>query len=436
MAKHLTQIGGYFYYFRRVPIHLKPFDGRRFIRISLKTNDRREAERSAAIHNDFMEKYWADLVRSGSGDQHLERYRRARQMAQAHGFAYRNIAEVAEIPTPELLARIEAFGRSENRYTRDAFLGGAEVPQTLLAECLDLYWPLIDDRLVEKTDFEKRKYRVPRATAFEQFVEVVDNKPLSEVTRKDVLAFRAWLMELVASEAIAGATANKRLTATKDILVTVGRSLDLETEFSLLFIDTKFASIKRSRPPFETEYIEECFIHGAALDGMNHEAQLLFIMLIETGARPKEIIGLLPEDYCLDDEVPHVWIRKNRIRNLKRDSTARRIPLVGVSLTAAKQIASTGFTRYQAKPDHGTGAINKYLRENNLTPSKDHSLYSLRHSFKDRLREVEAPEELVDELMGHTSKQPVYGSGRSLAQKQKWLQKIAFAEGPRKLSRI
>jgi hypothetical protein len=29
--------------------------------------------------------------------------------------------------------------------------------------------------------------------------------------------------------------------------------------------------------------------------------------------------------------------------------------------------------------------VNKFLGDNGLRPSKDHSVYSLRHSFKDRL---------------------------------------------------
>ena len=53
-------------------------------------------------------------------------------------------------------------------------------------------------------------------------------------------------------------------------------------------------------------------------------------------------------------------------------------------------------------------------------------MYSLRHSFKDRLVAVEAPDSLIDSLMGHKTYKPKYGEGPSLELKLKYLQQIAF----------
>jgi len=428
LATHLTLIGDWFYYFRRVPSHLKPYDGRKFIRMSLKTKNRREAERAAGIHDDFIEQYWADLVRTGSGDRNLSRYRRARQMARAHGFAYRNIAEVAGQPVEEILARVEALGGSGSKMQREALLGGVDAPETRLSESLELYWPLIDDRLTEKSNHQARKYKVPRQTAFETFISVVGDKPLAGIERGDVLKFKSYLMQRIADKDLAGNSANKQLAAVKDILVAVGRDLEIETEFEPLFSGTRFKSPKRSRPPFEAYHVRDVFLRGPVLGKLNMEARLLMLMMIETGARPSELIGLLPEEYVLDAEIPHIWIKKNSLRSLKVGTTERRIPLVGVALEAAKRIAPTGLTRYQAKPDHASGAINKFLRENDLLPSDEHSLYSIRHTFKDRLRDVQAPEEIINELMGHNQPGPRYGRGRLLVQKHEWLKRIAFKE--------
>ncbi|WP_247776897.1 hypothetical protein [Bradyrhizobium sp. CW1] len=55
--------------------------------------------------------------------------------------------------------------------------------------------------------------------------------------------------------------------------------------------------------------------------------------------------------------------------------------------------------------------LNKFLSENNLRPTKSHSVYSLRHSFKDRLIAAEAPDSLIDSLMGHRTGKPKYGKG-------------------------
>ena len=73
-----------------------------------------------------------------------------------------------------------------------------------------------------------------------------------------------------------------------------------------------------------------------------------------------------------------------------------------------------------------SGTIGKFLRENRLLPEEKYSLYSIRHTFKDRLRDVEAPEEIINELMEHHQSGPKYGRGRRLKDKHRWLQAIAF----------
>jgi hypothetical protein len=61
-----------------------------------------------------------------------------------------------------------------------------------------------------------------------------------------------------------------------------------------------------------------------------------------------------------------------------------------------------------------------------LRPTKDHTLYSLRHSFKDRLIAAEAEDSLIDNLMGHKRPGPKYGLGAELDLKLRFLQRIAF----------
>ena len=427
VATYLTKIGSWFYYFRRIPTHLKPYDGRKFVRVSLKTKDRKEAERRAAIHDDFTEKYWADLIRSGSGDCGHSRYRQVQQLARAHGFAYCNIAEVASLPAEEIVARVEALGASPSQMKEEALLGGETSPGVSLSGCLEIYWTLLEDRLTEKSGFQIRKYKVPRETALRAFIEVVGDKDLTLIDRKDVLTFRSVLMKRISRKTIVGNTANKQLTAVKDVLVTVGRELQLERDFVPLFTETKFVSRKQKRPPFEARYLQQTFLEGPALNRLNRDARLLFLIMMETGARPMEITGMLPEDYCLNDPIPHLWIRKNRLRALKVDSTERRIPLVGVALEAAREVASTGLVRYRRSSENASATINKFLRVNDLLSTPGQCLYSLRHTFKDRLRDVEAPEEIINELMGHRQPGPQYGRGRLLEQKKRWLEEIVFS---------
>ena len=65
-----------------------------------------------------------------------------------------------------------------------------------------------------------------------------------------------------------------------------------------------------------------------------------------------------------------------------------------------------------------------------MLPTPKHTAYSLCHSFKDRLKDVECPEEMIDELMGHKIDKPKYGDGYGLRLKLKNIQAIAFASRP------
>lgn len=89
-------------------------------------------------------------------------------------------------------------------------------------------------------------------------------------------------------------------------------------------------------------------------------------------------------------------------------------------------------TRVQVSTDRDkssslSATVNKYLLENGLRPTKAHTVYSLRHSFKDRLVAAEAPDSLIDNLMGHRTGKPKYGEGPPPELKRKFLDAIALS---------
>ncbi|MBP2433965.1 MULTISPECIES: hypothetical protein [Bradyrhizobium] len=97
-----------------------------------------------------------------------------------------------------------------------------------------------------------------------------------------------------------------------------------------------------------------------------------------------------------------------------------------------------GFPHYRDKGDTLSAAVNAYFSDHGLRETDSHTLYSLRHGFKDKLRSVETPDELKDELMGHDTKNPKYGDGHGVDLKWKYIQlspRSAAAGGGSKLSR-
>jgi integrase len=70
--------------------------------------------------------------------------------------------------------------------------------------------------------------------------------------------------------------------------------------------------------------------------------------------------------------------------------------------------------------------VNKFLRANGLMESKKHVMYSLRHSFEDRLLRAGVDERVRRDLMGHGLDRERYGQGGGLSFKAEMVQRIAF----------
>jgi hypothetical protein len=89
-----------------------------------------------------------------------------------------------------------------------------------------------------------------------------------------------------------------------------------------------------------------------------------------------------------------------------------------------------GFPSYKENENNFSGTAGKFFRENRLFPTKKHVIYSLRHTFEDRMKEARIDDELRNILMGHTVDRPKYGSGGSLKLYQEEMMKIVFPFDP------
>mgnify|MGYP000389177755 FL=1 len=138
----------------------------------------------------------------------------------------------------------------------------------------------------------------------------------------------------------------------------------------------------------------------------------LWTMMMFTGARPRELLGLEWQDVDLDHDVPHVIIRPNGIRGVKTDTSVRKVPLVGkaleVSRSRAKQAAKQAhgavpvFPRYASTSGYNTASnlMTKAMKQAGVWERITKVPYSLRHSHKDWMRRV-APEYWVNLIHGH-----------------------------------
>ena len=146
-----------------------------------------------------------------------------------------------------------------------------------------------------------------------------------------------------------------------------------------------------------------------------------------------EAIGLLKTDINLEAQIPHINLKPHPWRRLKTEGSERQIPLVGASLWAAKRALDqhTGtkfvFPKYCSEEGHKTNsasaALNKWLKAH---APEGCVVHSFRHSMRDRLRAVECPFDIVNQIGGWTTSGigSSYGDGYSLEVLTSWMKRI------------
>lgn len=418
---YLLKRNNTYYYNRNIPTIYRDLDPRKNVRISLGTACKRTALRKSLALDDAVEDYWQSLL-TDSQSHDLERFGKIVHTARQMGFAYKPITEIAALPMQELLERILALQSASEKQVK-AVLGGKEASSISLSQALEKYWQLSQDLVFNKSESQIRKWRNPRIKALNSFIAIVGDKPLKEITKSDITDFREWWVKRVNNENKDPDSANKDFIHLKGILELVSDHESIGLDISHLFKKIKLKkAIKQTRLPFTSEQIVS-LVNNPKLSEMGSDGRNLLMIVAETGARPSEIIGLLSEDIVLNDAIPHICIRNRKDKMLKTPHSERTIPLVGYALEAFRNCPN-GFLKYRNKPDNLTNAISKFLRDHRLTPSKQHTVYSLRHSFQDRILSVNAPDRVQAELMGHKFNRPKYGNGASLEQKRDWLNKI------------
>ena len=131
----------------------------------------------------------------------------------------------------------------------------------------------------------------------------------------------------------------------------------------------------------------------------------LVALLCDSGLRLGEATGLTKDYLVLDHRIPHIKVKLHPWRSLKTVGSEREVPLIGISLWAARRIKNNwspfkfAFPRYTndyfSNANSASAALNKWLKP--FVP-EDCVIHSFRHSFRGRLRNVEfeCPFDIID----------------------------------------
>ncbi|SEL59317.1 Phage integrase family protein [Roseivivax marinus] len=411
---------------RRVPKRYAPVEERGEIWISLHTDSERAArDKAPGVWEEQIAVWEAKLAGNDTtASRHVDAMR---DIAAAKGLRYMPMDKVVDLPLEALLSRIEAIGTKGHRpdpVEAAAVLGTAKHSMMTVTQALETYWSLAKDKTYGKSADQIRRWANPRKKAVRIFVTVVGDKPIDEITADDMLDMRTALQDRIEADAIKPQSANKDLIHLGDVLKTVNSMKRLGLVLPLGGLTFREAE-QEERPSFSDAWIRDRILKNGALSQLDPEARAILLGMINTGYRPSEAACALPGQFRLNADVPHLMVQPRIDRQIKNKNSKRLLPLVGVSLQALRDFPE-GFPRYRDDNSTLSSTINRYLRGHGLMESDRHVMYSLRHSFEDRLLRAGIDDRIRSDLMGHTSHRQKYGDGGGLEFKAKALQKIAF----------
>jgi len=119
------------------------------------------------------------------------------------------------------------------------------------------------------------------------------------------------------------------------------------------------------------------------------------------------------------NDVRSYYSKQRIVLCLRTKSPHRVIPLVGASLWVAQRIKQNGseycFPRYtdgvKCNSNSASAALNKWIKQ---VAGSDNVIRGFRHSFKDKLRAISAPIDMIDQSGGWSLQSVGQGYGYSI----------------------
>ena len=377
---------GYYYFSRRVPADLLSHYSYPRIVQGLKTRSAQTAKSRALVAAAKLDEYWSHL----------------------------------RMTDPDLIGRslVKAGYKTYSRNTQlDASMNSEQ--HITLSEALETY-------LTQKGANKPKTFKAAAQRACSYLVDACGTKTLAEYTRADALSYRDYLI----AKGLVGSSVSRVISSIRAVFnfAISEYALDLKNPFVGMYFDKSAGVSKRLPIP-----IDDIIKVQHLCRTIDDDLRWLVALISDTGMRLAEGAGLLKRDIILDADIPHISLKPHPWRPLKTSGSQRDIPLVGASLWAAQRLSEAfpdsphAFPRYNRKDitnsNSASAALNKWLHQ--YVPNGC-TMHSFRHSMRDRLRAVECPSDIIDQIggwategVGHS-----YGEGYSIEVCLKWVNKL------------
>ena len=358
-----------FYFSRSVPVDLRCFYTKPRIVQSLKTNSLLRAKTASKVFASKLDDYWL-------------------------GLRLKSI----EVPAAHLLV---ADGNASSLPT--------------IEESLEVYFAV-------KGVGRPKLFFTTAQRYIGYLVECLGNRSIDQYTSKDATVLREWLI----NKGLSNSSLQRVFSGIKAVInfVTLEQGLECQNAFAKVYLPSNTDAKKRHA--INSSNMAKIKAECLSLDD---DIRWLVAIIFDSGMRLSEAAGLMIDDLKLEEDIPYIDLKPHPHRRLKTASSERKIPLVGLSLWAAKRLKqdSTGlycFPRYtnseRCNSNSASAAINKWIK---TVGGSNDVIHGLRHSFRDRLRAVEAPIDMIDQLGGWALKSvgQGYGDGYDLTVCHKYL---------------
>ena len=375
-VSYLYKKRGVFYFSKRVPCDVKSYYKSDRIVICLRTKSNASAIRASKSLYQKLDDYWTSI--------------RLTKM---------------EVPAQHLLVSKPPVNSNSN--------------SPILSQALSTYLKL------KGVDKDKTFIRGANRN-IKYVIELLGDLPIDEYSSKDASKFRDNLLD----KGLLISSVKRVFSSIRSIinLSITEEGINCINAFSKTYMPDK--ENLETRKPIPTKDIKH--IQSLCIE-KDDDLRWLIALLSDSGMRLGEGVGLLKSDINLDCEIPHIKLTPHPWRRLKTKSSQRIVPLVHESLWACQRILEHNndsiyaFPRYtsmdKCNANSASAALNKWIKEK-LTDN--HVIHGFRHSFRDRLRAVECPSEIIDQLGGWSLKSvgQGYGKGYELSLLSKWLLEI------------
>jgi len=435
IVKYLFNNNGKPYYQRRIPADIQSQVGKKKLSIPLNPANGSpvtQVNRLAKEHDALFK-----VMRSDSSIALPEKRKAAMLLLNHYGLNGGDGNEILDPsenagweinPTPHIDAftdYIEDKGRDGqlNEVDKLALRALYKPLPTLLSEVPAIYFENHPKGKDERFQSKQMQY-------WNKLLKINGDMPIGSLNRERAKQFKSARE----SEGVKSASVQKDINVIKAMLERAIVELDLNINNP--FKDIIASNLGKDSIPREAfepnelnEILERCHVE-------DDEVRRLITILVFTGARLGEIVGLRKQDCFIDEEIPHVYIVEYKNRTLKTKNSKRRVPLMPKALSALRRQlrdaeGTTVFPRYcdgNNKPnaDSASACINDWLAK---TTNK--TTHSLRHTVRGLLRNADIALDLSEEIGGWGSQSigDSYGDRSTLKRKLSALKKAFSSIG-------